>query len=54
MSRGKYLRSFGNTTGHLNHWSSKDLIRIIEHKFGRVINIEKPLPWTIILAKKIS
>ena len=52
MCRLKYLKDFGNTPGHLNHWSKKTLIKLIEKEFGKVIAIESPIPWTIILAKK--
>lgn len=52
MCRFKYLKDFGNTPGHLNHWSKKGLIKLIEKKYGKVIAVESPLPWTIVLAKK--
>ncbi|WP_299768842.1 class I SAM-dependent methyltransferase [uncultured Dokdonia sp.] len=52
MARFKYLKDLGNTPGHLNHWSKKSLIKLIEAKFGKVIAVENPIPWTIILAKK--
>jgi SAM-dependent methyltransferase len=52
MCRGKYWANLGNTPGHLNHWSSSALIKLIEQNFGRVIAVEKPLPWTIVLAEK--
>lgn len=52
MCRFKYLKDFGNTPGHLNHWSKKTLIKLIEKEFGKVIAVETPLPWTIILAEK--
>ena len=52
VARGKYLRHWGNTTGHLNHWSSKAFIRQIEAGFGTVRKVQTPLPWTIVLAQK--
>lgn len=52
MSRLKYLKSFGNTPGHLNHWSKRSLIKLIEKKFGKVVAVASPIPWTIVLAKK--
>lgn len=52
MCRLKYLKDFGNTPGHLNHWSKKSLIKLIENEYGKVIAIETPLPWTIVLAEK--
>lgn len=52
MARGKYLRDFGNTVGHLNHWSAKGLVNFIEKEFGPVLVRKNPLPWTLVLAKK--
>lgn len=52
MARGAYIKDFGNTPGHLNHWSKKGLIEYIESHFGKVIAVESPLPWTLILARK--
>lgn len=52
MARGTYLKDFGNTPGHLNHWSTRSLIREIEASFGPVVTYKTPLPWTIVLAKK--
>lgn len=54
MCRFKYLTDFGNTPGHLNHWSKKSLVKLIEKKFGKVIAVESPIPWTIVLAEKIE
>lgn len=52
MARGKYLKDFGNTTGHLNHWSSRGLVRFVEENFGTVEHTAQPLPWTIVAARK--
>ena len=54
MCRFKYLKHYGNTPGHLNHWSKKSLVKLIENKFGKVIAIESPIPWTIVLAEKTT
>ncbi len=51
VSRGKYLKDLGNTPGHLNHWSSKELVKFLEKHFGSVVAKESPLPWTLALAK---
>jgi 2-polyprenyl-3-methyl-5-hydroxy-6-metoxy-1,4-benzoquinol methylase len=50
--RGKYWRSFGNTPGHINHWSKKELTKFISSEF-QVLEVKSPFPWTIILAEKI-
>lgn len=52
MARGKYLKSFGNTPGHLNHWSTRGLKKHVSKHFGPLDAVKTPLPWTIVLAKK--
>lgn len=52
MARGAYLSSFGNTPGHLNHWSTLTLKRYIEKHFGPIRASKTPLPWTLVLAQK--
>lgn len=47
--RGKYLRDWGNTPGHLHHWSVKGITKLISRYF-RVLRIEKVLPWVFVLA----
>ncbi len=47
---GKYWSRLGNSSGHLNHWSSGAFRRFVERRF-RVVDIRRPLPWTIILAR---
>ena len=54
MCRLKYLKHFGNTPGHLNHWSKSALMKLIEEKYGKVIAVESPIPWTIVLAEKMK
>jgi len=50
FARGKYWSDFGNTPGHINHWSPRAFSRLIS-KHGDIVAIEKPLPWTIIHAR---
>ncbi len=52
MARGKYLKDFGNTIGHLNHWSARSLVKHVEAHLGPVLQRKNPLPWTLVLAKK--
>lgn len=49
--RGKYLSNLGNTPGHINHWSKKGIIQLVERYFN-IIKIETPVPWTILLCKR--
>jgi ubiquinone/menaquinone biosynthesis C-methylase UbiE len=53
MMRGKYLRDFGNTHGHINHWSSRTLRNLVARYFD-IVEVAKPLPWTMIYGKTKS
>ena len=48
--RGKYWMSLGNTPGHIQHWSSKEIRELLEESF-EVLDVRKPLPWTILLCR---
>ena len=51
MLRLKYLKSFGNTPGHINHWSKNSFIKYIgEH--CTVKKILLPPPWVMVLCEK--
>ncbi|CNF64185.1 class I SAM-dependent methyltransferase [Yersinia alsatica] len=50
LARGKYLSSWGNTPGHLQHWSKKGFIQLIS-KYFDIVEIRSPLPWTMLLCK---
>jgi 2-polyprenyl-3-methyl-5-hydroxy-6-metoxy-1,4-benzoquinol methylase len=50
MTRGRYLRDFGNTPGHLQHWSKNTFTRTVKD-FFHVIEIRSPLPWTMLLCR---
>ncbi|MEJ2611017.1 MAG: class I SAM-dependent methyltransferase [Candidatus Thiodiazotropha sp.] len=52
MARGAYWRDFGNTPGHLQHWSKSGFIDFIEKEF-KVIEVRSVLPWTILLARSL-
>jgi len=51
MARFQYLKDFGNTPGHINHYNEKKLAKIIK-PYGKVIKVFKPFPWLIMLAEK--
>ncbi|MDY0921849.1 class I SAM-dependent methyltransferase [Leclercia sp. CFBP8987] len=48
MARGKYLKSFGNTPGHIQHWSKKAFIKFTGNYF-KIIEVSSPFPWTMLL-----
>lgn len=53
MFRGKYIRDFGNTPGHLNHWNSRSFRKFLSPRFT-IIKELRPLPWIMFLTRPIS
>ena len=51
MVRLKYLRDFGNTPGHVQHWGRRSLLKFLKSKGFEIVGVENPLPWTIVLVK---
>ena len=51
MARLKYLSDFGNTPGHLQHWSTGSFLGLVCQQFD-IIDVQTPIPWTFVLAKK--
>lgn len=52
MVRGKYLSDFGNTPGHIQHWSRDQFLGLLGSRF-RVHECRTPLPWTMALCEPI-
>jgi len=50
VARGKYWSELGNTPGHLQHWSRRRFIALLEQHF-EVVEIRAPLPWTMALCR---
>lgn len=48
MMRGKYLQDFGNTPGHIQHWTASGFERLIGEHFD-ILEVRKPMPWTMLL-----
>lgn len=51
MARLKYLKDFGNTPGHIQHWGRRSLLKFLKSKGFQIVGVENPLPWTIVLVK---
>jgi ubiquinone/menaquinone biosynthesis C-methylase UbiE len=49
MARGRYLRDWGNTPGHVNHWSSRAFERFVGGQL-QMTDAAHPLPWTMVRA----
>lgn len=52
MLRGKYLKSLGNTPGHINHWSQLTFISLVSSYF-EIVEVRSPTPWTMLLCRKL-
>lgn len=50
MARCKYVKDFGNTPGHINHWSADGFCRLLSERFD-IVKLLRPLPWTMLLLK---
>ena len=50
MARGAYLKDFGNTPGHINHWSKRSFVSMLS-RHGTVEEIRSPFPWTMVLVR---
>ena len=50
MARGHYLRSLGNTPGHLQHWSTSRF-RSLVGRHAELVESRTPLPWTMLLCR---
>jgi 2-polyprenyl-3-methyl-5-hydroxy-6-metoxy-1,4-benzoquinol methylase len=48
MTRGAYVRDLGNTPGHVNHWSKRGFVSLLE-RHGDVVEARSPFPWTMAL-----
>jgi 2-polyprenyl-3-methyl-5-hydroxy-6-metoxy-1,4-benzoquinol methylase len=50
VARGAYLRELGNTPGHVNHFSRRSFISLLE-RHGEVLEVRTPFPWTMALVR---
>lgn len=50
LARRAYLREFGNTPGHLNHWSARAFVSLLA-RHGEVVAVRQPFPWTMALVR---
>jgi 2-polyprenyl-3-methyl-5-hydroxy-6-metoxy-1,4-benzoquinol methylase len=50
VARGAYVRDLGNTPGHVNHWSKRGFIRLVQ-RHGRIVQVRSPFPWTMLLVE---
>ena len=48
MMRFKYLRDWGNTPGHLNHWSPGSFYQLLEKNGFEIVEVLNPFPWIMV------
>jgi 2-polyprenyl-3-methyl-5-hydroxy-6-metoxy-1,4-benzoquinol methylase len=50
MARGAYLGDWGNTPGHVNHWSKRGFLSFLR-AVGDPVAVRSPFPWTMVLVR---
>jgi 2-polyprenyl-3-methyl-5-hydroxy-6-metoxy-1,4-benzoquinol methylase len=50
MARGAYLRDWGNTPGHVQHWSPSGFAALVSRRL-EVLERAEPIPWTMLLCR---
>ena len=53
LARGKYIAHWGNTPGHIQHWSKHTFAALVGRHF-EVLSVAAPLPWTMIHARRLE
>jgi 2-polyprenyl-3-methyl-5-hydroxy-6-metoxy-1,4-benzoquinol methylase len=53
LARGKYIADFGNTPGHIQHWSKRGFVALVS-KYFEVVEVKIPLPWTMLLCRPLA
>jgi SAM-dependent methyltransferase len=51
LARGRYWAALGNTPGHLQHWSARGFLALLEDHV-EVREARTPLPWTMALCRR--
>lgn len=50
MARATYLSQWGNSPGHIQHWSKRSFLRLVSRYF-EIVQVKSPLPWTVLLCR---
>ncbi|MBA3303247.1 MAG: class I SAM-dependent methyltransferase [Acidimicrobiia bacterium] len=50
LARGKYVATFGNTPGHIQHWTRRSFTRLVSRHL-QVTGVQTPPPWTMVSAR---
>jgi ubiquinone/menaquinone biosynthesis C-methylase UbiE len=52
LARGRYIRSLGNTPGHIQHWNRKGIVSLVS-KYFKVVDVRLCFPWIVILCRPL-
>lgn len=50
MMRASYLSDWGNTPGHVNHWSVREFVQFADTRL-EIVDVRRPFPWTMVLGR---
>ena len=50
FSRGAYMKDWGNSPGHLQHWSKRSFLNLISEHLTPIA-VRSPIPWTVVLCR---
>jgi ubiquinone/menaquinone biosynthesis C-methylase UbiE len=50
LARRRYVSDWGNTPGHLQHWSRRGFASLVARHL-EVLEVHQPLPWTMVVAR---
>ncbi len=51
MARGMYWKNWGNTPGHIQHWSLGQFLTLVSQYF-EILEIRSPIPWIVLLCRR--
>ena len=52
LARGKYIRSLGNTPGHIQHWNRRGIGDLVSRYF-HVVDVRLSFPWLVLLCRPL-
>lgn len=50
IMRGRYIKNFGDTPGHIQHWKEKEFVSLLKGHFI-IKAIRRPFPWIMVLCQ---
>ncbi|MDG2169878.1 MAG: hypothetical protein P8L44_18365, partial [Opitutales bacterium] len=53
MARFKYLGDWGNTPGHLNHWSLNSFTKSVTENGFEIVEVLNPFPWIMVSLRAV-